>query len=110
MNLKPIVASLTAACALGLASSPVFAHAQSTDTRAQLAAMSAQVAKMEAVLDQNQGGVQIFLLASHSWRWPVPAMPVFCASHGFHSMPLHIHSFAMYVQRRLQRRTRGLTL
>ncbi|CAM4448058.1 MAG: hypothetical protein LEGION0398_MBIBDBAK_00695 [Legionellaceae bacterium] len=54
MTLKPIVASLFL---LGLASSPAFAATQSNaGAQAQLDAMKDKIAKMEAVLQQNQSG------------------------------------------------------
>lgn len=54
MTLKPIVASVLL---LGLASSSAFAATPSNaGTQAQLDAMKAKIAKMEAVLQQNQGG------------------------------------------------------
>lgn len=54
MTLKPIVASVFL---LGLASSSAFAAASSNaGTRAELDAMKAKIAKMEAVLQQNQSG------------------------------------------------------
>lgn len=53
MTLKPIVAVLL----LGLASSSAFAAtASNAGTQAQLDAMKAKIAKMEAVLQQNQSG------------------------------------------------------
>lgn len=57
MKLKPIVASIAVIATAGLAANAMAAVPQSANTRAQLAAMSAQVAKMDAVLDQNQSGV-----------------------------------------------------
>lgn len=58
MKLKPIVASMAAILAAGLATGSAFALTpQSSDTNAELSAMSAQVSKMDAVLDQNQSGV-----------------------------------------------------
>src|SRR5690606_12042377 len=42
---------------LGLASSSAFAQEPTEATRAELAALKARLAKMEAILDQNQAGV-----------------------------------------------------
>jgi len=66
MKLKPIVASMFL---LGLVSGTAFAATTTTTTttttQTQLDAMKAKIAKMEAVLDQNQGGTG--LRTSSDW-------------------------------------------